>query len=173
MSGCWTTHVTRVLRWSGRVAERVVSFTTCLGSSAVSQCSNELFLKACGLSDSHAFALEVEGPGEGEVVSRTFKRPFALIGRDPNADLVLDHALVSSRHAYLQVIAGRVYCVDLGSRSGVDWEKGPERSGWVDQTWGICIGPYRIRAAAGMEAPNLEDPLAARSFGAPARTGRH
>jgi len=130
----------------------------------VSQRSKELFLKACGLSDSHAFALDVEGPGEGEVVSRTFKRPFALIGRDPNADLVLDHALVSGRHAYLQVIAGRVYCVDLGSRSGVDWEKGPSRSGWVDRTWGIRIGPYRIRAGAGMGAPNLEDPLAARSF---------
>jgi pSer/pThr/pTyr-binding forkhead associated (FHA) protein len=133
----------------------------------VSQRAKERFLKACGLSDSHAFALEVEGPGEGEVVSRTFKRPFALVGRDPNVDLVLDHALVSRRHAYLQVIAGRVYCADLGSRSGVNWEEGPARSGWVDRTWGIRIGPYRIRAGAGMGTPNLEDPLSARAFGAP------
>jgi hypothetical protein len=27
MSGCWTIHVIGVLHWSGRVAERVVSFT--------------------------------------------------------------------------------------------------------------------------------------------------
>jgi pSer/pThr/pTyr-binding forkhead associated (FHA) protein len=133
----------------------------------VSLRSKELFLKACGLSDSHAFVLDVEGPGQGEGVSRTFKRPFALIGRDPNADLVLDHALVSGRHAYLQVVAGGVYCVDLGSRSGVAWEKGPARSGWVDRSWGIRIGPYRIRPGVGMGVPNLEDPLVARSFGAP------
>ena len=135
------------------------------------QRSKELFLKACGLTDSRTFALDLEGPGEGEVVSRTFARPFAVIGRDPNADLVLDHPQVSARHAYLQVIAGRVYCVDLGSRSGVAWEKGPGQSGWVDRTWGVRIGPFWIRAGAGMGAPDLEDPLAARSFGAPGSDG--
>jgi pSer/pThr/pTyr-binding forkhead associated (FHA) protein len=131
----------------------------------VSQRPKELFLKACGLSDKLPFVVEVEGPDEGRIVRRAFARPFAVAGRDPAADLVLDHEQVSARHAYLQVMAGRVYCVDLGSRTGVAWGRGPERSGWVDRDSGIQIGPFRIRAGAGMGTTNLGDPLTAQSLG--------
>jgi pSer/pThr/pTyr-binding forkhead associated (FHA) protein len=131
----------------------------------VSQHPKELFLKACGLSDKLPFVVDVEGPDEGRVVRRAFARPFAVAGRSPAADLVIDHEQVSTRHAYLQVMEGRLFCVDLGSRTGIAWGRGPELSGWVDRDSGIRIGPFRIRAAAGMGTTNLGDPLTARSLG--------
>lgn len=131
----------------------------------MSQRSRERFLKACGLSDTVPFHVELEGPVEGQIMRRAFARPFAVVGRDPGADLVLDHEQVNVRHAYLQVIAGRVFCVDLGSRTGIAWEKGPERSGCVDRNSGIRIGPFQIRAGAGMGMINLGNPLTAQSLG--------
>ena len=58
-------------------------------------------------------------------------QPFALIGRAPFADLVLPDAAVSTRHTYLQVIDGRVFGVDLGSRTGTFWDQQRCASGWI------------------------------------------
>jgi pSer/pThr/pTyr-binding forkhead associated (FHA) protein len=55
---------------------------------------------------------------------------------------------VSRRHAYLQMIAGRVLCVDLESRTGVHWDDGLARSGWIDDGRAIQVGPFRLRLCA-------------------------
>src|SRR5207253_2445685 len=88
-------------------------------------------------------------------------QPFALIGRDPTADLSLDHPRVDGRHAYLQMIEGGVYCVDLGSQTGTRWEGGTARSGWVDSPHGIGIGPYVIQR--GVEERETADSTARRA----------
>jgi pSer/pThr/pTyr-binding forkhead associated (FHA) protein len=76
-------------------------------------------------------------------------QPFAVIGRDSAADLVLNHPQVSRRHAYLQVIRGRLFCIDLGSRTGVHWDDGlPASSGWIEPGGRLGIGPFEIRATA-------------------------
>jgi pSer/pThr/pTyr-binding forkhead associated (FHA) protein len=121
----------------------------------VVRCSRELFLEACGLSG----PLQLHLGDRGGVESRTFEQPFVVVGRSPGADLVLDHAVVSRKHAFLQVIAGRVFCVDMRSRAGVVWERGPGRSGWVDGQRGVRIGPFRIRAGGDAGPVNLVDPL--------------
>jgi hypothetical protein len=59
--------------------------------------------------------------------------------------LPLSHARVSGRHAYLQLIGGRLACVDLDSRTGTHWETGCKQSGWLDYEQAIRIGPYWIR----------------------------
>src|SRR5205823_2199636 len=50
---------------------------------------------------------------------RAFETPFVLVGRDERNDLVLAHQAVSRRHAYLQLLGGRLFCLDLKSRYGV------------------------------------------------------
>ena len=103
------------------------------------------FLKACGATG--PLRLMVENRG---LTARRWSvpQPFALVGSDPAADLSLDHPRVDGHHAYLQVIEGGVYWVDLGSQTGTRGENGPARSGWLNSHQGIGIGPYVIQLAS-------------------------
>jgi pSer/pThr/pTyr-binding forkhead associated (FHA) protein len=56
------------------------------------------------------------------------RQPFALIGRSAQAGLLLDDPSVSQRHAYLQVVGGRIFCLDLNSRTGLYLGGAPRRS---------------------------------------------
>ena len=118
------------------------------------------FLKACGALG--ALQLNVECQGAADVESLNFDTPFVLIGRDPLADLQLLHRDISERHAFLQLVGGRLFCVDLGSRIGTYLGGQCRRSGWVEPGQSIRVGPYRIRAARGEAAdvapPPLDDP---------------
>jgi pSer/pThr/pTyr-binding forkhead associated (FHA) protein len=109
--------------------------------------------------------LSVQAPGAPEAVCQVFPQPFVVVGRGPQAHLVLDDDAVSRRHAYLQLIAGRVFCCDLQSRTGVHWDGAPRRFGWLDGRQGVGIGPFTIRLAAG-DAPSpaagAPGPLASR-----------
>ena len=103
----------------------------------------ELFLAACGSNEPLRL-----GVGQRDVLlseTRTFRQPFLVIGRRPESDLVLDHWQVSRRHAYLQLIEGRFYCVDLGSRTGTHGGDAAERSGWLERGRAIQIGPFAVR----------------------------
>lgn len=104
----------------------------------------EEFLEECGLSGSLRLAVDdphaAVGPGAWEL-----HQPFAVIGREAPADVVLGRADVSRCHAYLQAIGGRVFCVDLHSRTGIHWEEGRRPWGWVDPGEAVRIGPARIR----------------------------
>ena len=80
----------------------------------------------------------------------------------------MNHRSVNGRHAYLQAIAGRLFCVDMKSKNGVVWERGREPSGWVDGRRGVRIGPLRIRAEGGAEPvgrkiPSRRDPRTSRA----------
>ena len=108
----------------------------------------DLFREACGMTG--PLPLRVEYPGVSEPLQWVLYQPFALIGREPRAHLQLDHDQVSRRHAYLQIVGGRVFFMDLESRLGTHWESGPRRSGWLDREQVVQIGPYSIRHAAGV-----------------------
>src|SRR5262249_10516050 len=82
--------------------------------------------------------------------------------RGAGPDLPLDHPAVSRRHAYLQVIAGHVFCLDLHSRTGVLWDGQPRCSGWLEPDRAIDIGPFAVRLLGiGPTAPAEGGPLAA------------
>lgn len=129
------------------------------------------FFEVCGLDG--RLRLDLDGPGGPEC--RTLDQPFAVIGRTSGADLTLSDRRVSRRHAYLQAIAGEVFCVDIGSRAGVFWGRRRGRSGWVDREQGVVISPFRIRrgkddgVGGGPEGSGrTDDPLARQSAdGAP------
>ncbi len=117
------------------------------GDPIVMEPPAEEFLDACGAGTPPL--LVVERSGGGEMARRTLHLPFALIGRDERADLHLDDEEVSPHHAYLQLMAGRLWCVDLGSRTGIHWQEGRRAVGPLLVRQSLGIGPYTIRLAEG------------------------
>src|SRR5262245_4176770 len=105
------------------------------------------FLNACGITDS--LRLIVEGPDMDQAEIRLLQQPFAIIGRNLRADVVLDHSQVSRRHVYVQVIEGRVFWIDLGSRTGTRVGNRSQKLGWLEDRWALGIGPYKIRFSNG------------------------
>lgn len=101
------------------------------------------FSEACGQVE--ALKVRLEGIGSAGVVDFDDCGPALIVGRSRLADIQIDDPEVSGRHAYFQVVAGRIFCVDLGSRIGVDWGDGPRPVGWVDPWKGVTIGPAQIR----------------------------
>lgn len=115
------------------------------------------FLGACGATGPLHWV--VERPGSAEVDRLAFDQPFLLVGRDPAADLCLRHPDVSDRHAYLQMVGGRLFCLDLGSRTGLYLDGLCRRTGWVDPQAVIRIGPYRLRLDGGDGDTREKDPV--------------
>jgi pSer/pThr/pTyr-binding forkhead associated (FHA) protein len=101
------------------------------------------FLTACGLNGSLQLVVESQNANEGEL--RLLDQPFAVMGRDPRADVVLDHSQISRRHVYLQVIEGRAFWIDLESRTGTRGERKSQKFGWLEGRRTLCVGPYVIR----------------------------
>jgi anti-anti-sigma factor len=97
--------------------------------------------------------VEITAPGASSATQEVFEYPYAVVGRGEGCDILLQHPLVSFRHAYLQTIEGRIFCVDLASRTGIHWPDGPRKYGWVPSQIPIRIGPYVLRVIDG-ERPN-------------------
>ena len=109
------------------------------------------FLTVCGASG--PIRLEIQS---GVLRRRSLPHAFALVGRSASADLRLNHPQVSLRHAYLQLVDGRLACFDLGGRAGVQWDDGrPARSGWLDAGRSLGIGPFLLRRMD--EAPRIDE----------------
>jgi pSer/pThr/pTyr-binding forkhead associated (FHA) protein len=129
----------------------------------MSQRNIEHFLQACQAPARLKLqATTADGQPAGDFNAA---QPFALIGRDPANDLYLEDAQVSQRHAYVQVIAGRLFCVDLGSRTGLSCNGVRGTSGWLDPGQSLEIGPFAIRfgdSDASRPAPLGANPLEAR-----------
>jgi len=129
-----------------------------------------IFLDACGLSS--ALTLECDDPGLPATASICHEHglPFVVVGRDPGSDFHLNDPLISRRHAYLQVIAGRIFCIDLDSRSQIRWEGAddPATKRWLEQEQFIWLGRYRLRwrGRLGKSAQDAEilDPLSSHRF---------
>ena len=105
------------------------------------------FLDACGLRQSLQLIIESQTGYEDEL--RLLNQPFAIVGRDPRADVVLDHPQVSRRHVYLQVIEGQPFWVDLESRTGTRGDRASQRFGWLTGGEPLSIGPYSVRRFIG------------------------
>jgi hypothetical protein len=106
------------------------------------------------------FRLAVSAPDEPEPMQLAVNGPFALIGRDESCVCRLNHPDVSRRHAYLQAIFGRIFCIDLGSRTGAHWGDTPRKSGWLDPGTSVGIGPYQVQVtdSIGLGSPTVPFP---------------
>ena len=90
----------------------------------------EQFATDCGLRGTLRLVVCNEATGVTEKFN--VDEPFAIVGRASNCQVRLNHPDVNYRHAYLQVIEGRVYCYDLDSEHGVRWESTGEGSYTVE-----------------------------------------
>lgn len=106
----------------------------------------EVFREACGLSGPLTLEVRDSSTSAGESTVQ-IHQPFAIVGRDPGADLVLQNPRISRRHAYLQVTGGRVLCTDLHSRTKMRWggESGQRDRGWLAPGRDVWLGPYALR----------------------------
>lgn len=114
------------------------------------------FWEACGAIG--PLRLRASGASDACDVDREVPLPFAVIGRDPKADLPIDHEDVSRRHAYVQVVAGRLFWIDLGSRLGVSRGGVVSPSGWLGDSEAVGIGPFRVEATAAAREPEGGEP---------------
>lgn len=107
----------------------------------------ELFRDACGLRAPLALECQDASRTTGGAVTLQLDCPFALIGRNRRSDVLLHGEEVSRNHAYFQVVDGRIFCVDLNSRTQLLWEGETEKRvrGWLDPGFTVRIGSYGIR----------------------------
>ena len=101
------------------------------------------FLEACG--GASPLQITVDAPGSAAREVHSFELPFAVVGRLAEADLRLDHPEVSERHAYFQLIDGRLVFLDLGSRLGIQQAGKRRKLGLLLREPATRIGPYRLR----------------------------
>lgn len=86
----------------------------------------------------------VVSDAKGEVVkTQEINSPFAVIGRGGNCDLVISEEVVAYRHAYLQVFANRLACIDLLSTNGTQFDP-PAPNNWVAGKNRIRIGTHWV-----------------------------
>lgn len=112
------------------------------------------FMDACGATGPLEWT--VERRGSTTVERFTSDQPYLVVGRAPDADLRLPHPEVSDRHAYFQLIDGRLHAVDLGSQAGTYHDGRCRRAGWIEQGSTVRIGPYRLRLVGGNREPRQE-----------------
>src|SRR5437763_9577919 len=104
----------------------------------MNQYSLDAFLEACGATG--PLQLTVEHPGGAD--RHVLQQPFAVVGRDPRADVRLADAAVGRRHLYLQVLGGRLLCLDLtGSPDG----RRQPRHMWLDAGHEVRVGTAPVR----------------------------
>jgi pSer/pThr/pTyr-binding forkhead associated (FHA) protein len=133
----------------------------------VNQPSIEQFLSACGSGDPIRVGVGQRDQFQSE--TWTFRQPFLVVGRRADSDLLLDHWQVSRRHAYLQMIEGRYFCVDLGSRTGTHGGDATERFGWLERGRAIQIGPFTVRPEWPEPAPGGASPTPGVTWELPGR----
>ena len=113
------------------------------------------FADACGATG--PLDLRVDLAEGGVLAEGSVGMPFALVGRADACDVTLTDADVNPRHAWLQVVGGRVFAVDLGSRTGLGWPSPGTGtgtgagagtgtgSGWLDPDVPVGLGPFQLR----------------------------
>ena len=104
------------------------------------------FADACGATA--PLDLRVDLAGGGLLAEGSLSQPFTLVGRDDSCDVTLSDPEINLRHAWVQVIGGRAFMVDLGSRTGLLWPNGARGSGWLDPGTPVRVGPFLFRLRA-------------------------
>jgi pSer/pThr/pTyr-binding forkhead associated (FHA) protein len=104
--------------------------------------SLELFRKSCGMTGD--LELRIARKGVSSVRRHLFRQPFVLVGSHPANDLVIQDPAINARHAYLQVIQGSLFCLDLGSQTGLRWGQRVQPYGWLVPGRSLYAGPYLL-----------------------------
>src|SRR5690349_17976453 len=121
------------------------------------------FLEACQAP--HGLSLDVFQAHSSSGRRVNLKQPFAVIGKHSEAQVRLPGC--NRRHAYLQVLGGGVFCIDLESRSGTRWLDEQRPSGWVGAEEHLVLAEHRIQIVSPQSSVSPElNPLASDSLAA-------
>lgn len=128
--------------------------------------SLDRFLAACG--GEQPIRMTVRRTDSRNAEAFLFEKPCILVGSAAGCDVQLAHPDVSSRHAYLQFLGGRILFFDLASRTGIFLNGEARLAGQFGVADEIVIGPYTIRwfanefqdgAPPAPAAADADDPL--------------
>src|SRR5205085_352135 len=117
--------------------------------------SADPFSQACGATA--PIRLEVHHPDE-PVLTAEVAKPFALIGRDPRADLNVPDPDVAARQLYLQLIGGRLFGVRLSDRAATSAAGRLWDSGWLRPGDEVTVKRVAVRVVATGRAPDGPPP---------------
>lgn len=124
---------------------------------------SESFSRACGLLG--PLVVTIRNRNTGVSNNQSLSQSYLRLGRHPSNDIRLDDTEISRFHAYFQVVSGRLFCLDLGSRTGILFDDEEQQYGWVDPGRTIRVGPFDLGFADFERDPKLpvpsEPPLAA------------
>lgn len=112
----------------------------------------KLLQRAIGVSS--PIRVRIDSP-DGSQETVEIDRPCAVVGRGNGCDLFLSHETVSFRHAYLQVLAGRVACFDLFSVNGVRFPN-ENNSCWLTPGIPVQVGEPKLTLLPGVWLPPQE-----------------
>ena len=94
--------------------------------------------------------LTIDGPGTSR--SLVIPRPYARIGADESADVVLPHEATGGRRWYLHATGNGVYCVELGKSVKPTRRRGR----WVTPTQELELGTHSlyVKSVSGNGGPD-------------------
>ncbi|HEY1375277.1 MAG TPA: FHA domain-containing protein [Gemmataceae bacterium] len=101
----------------------------------------DAFLRACGADGPLHLAV---GHGGG-VSTYAVPWPFAVAGTDPRADVWLADPSLPARAAYLQLLGGRLLCLDLMQDDDAARKGSYPPHRWLDPDQAWSCGPVAIR----------------------------
>jgi pSer/pThr/pTyr-binding forkhead associated (FHA) protein len=85
-----------------------------------------------------------------------FEQPFILVGQHAAADIRLKHPAVGTRHFLLQLLGGRLFCVQLSNRSPLHWRGKANQWGWIIPEDRIQFGPFALSVLDGLPDSSSE-----------------
>ena len=88
------------------------------------------------------------------------RRPFAIVGRVSDTDIVIDDRAVSARHVYLHLDRRGVYAVDLVTRTGMRINGVSQVVGWIRPGDWIEVAGRKIELVRVRYEGVVADPLA-------------
>ena len=89
----------------------------------------DAFFEECGGRD--PLRVELWPRDGGTSVTVEFGKPYILVGRGPGADMGVDNDGTAMRQLYFQLVAGRLYAVQLSEDYPTHQGDDLWRSGWV------------------------------------------
>jgi pSer/pThr/pTyr-binding forkhead associated (FHA) protein len=113
-----------------------------------------------------AFRVLADGPEPDRDLE--VRRPFALIGRDPECDIRIDLPGVEGRHVYLHLDPHGVYAVDLATRGRTRLAETGRAVGWLTPGESVEVAGRRVvllgsDGGAADPGPGSDDDLVAES----------
>lgn len=114
----------------------------------MSKFSKAQFLRSCGGPGPLKVLLENRETGSKNTFD--LEQPYILVGQHAAADIRLKHPAVGTRHFLLQLLDGRLFCLQLSNRSPLYWGGKPNSWGWIGSEDRIQFGPFTLSILDGL-----------------------